>query len=81
MHTRVAERAACLPVRCGVLHRSVQFVEMSQGRVTVTVARIQQGGDPTVLDDLAAEDLVNHAAGPQGRACRDDMGLVEQLSE
>jgi lactoylglutathione lyase len=29
--------------------------------------RRQQAGDPTVLDDLVAEDLVNHAAGPQGR--------------
>jgi ketosteroid isomerase-like protein len=29
--------------------------------------RRQDAGDPTVLDDLVAEDLVNHAAGPQGR--------------
>ena len=29
--------------------------------------RRQQAGDPTVLDDLVAEDLVNHAAGPPGR--------------
>ncbi len=29
--------------------------------------RRQQAGDPTVLDDLVAQDLVNHAAGPQGR--------------
>ncbi len=27
----------------------------------------QRAGDPTVLDDLVAEDMVNHAAGPQGR--------------
>lgn len=26
-----------------------------------------QAGDDTVLDDLVAPDLVNHAAGPQGR--------------
>jgi predicted ester cyclase len=30
--------------------------------------RRQQAGDPTVLDDLVADDMVNHAAGPQGRA-------------
>jgi predicted ester cyclase len=29
--------------------------------------RRQQDGDDTVLDDLVAADLVNHAAGPQGR--------------
>ena len=29
--------------------------------------RRQQDGDPTVLDDLVAADMVNHAAGPQGR--------------
>ena len=29
--------------------------------------RRQQAGDDTVLDDLVAEDMVNHAAGPQGR--------------
>ncbi len=29
--------------------------------------RRQQAGDPTVLDDLVAADMVNHAAGPQGR--------------
>jgi lactoylglutathione lyase len=30
-------------------------------------ARRQAAGDDTVLDDLVAEDMVNHAAGPQGR--------------
>ena len=29
--------------------------------------RRQREGDDTVLDDLVATDLVNHAAGPQGR--------------
>ena len=29
--------------------------------------RRQQAGDETVLDDLVAADMVNHAAGPQGR--------------
>jgi lactoylglutathione lyase len=27
----------------------------------------QRAGDETVLDDLVAADMVNHAAGPQGR--------------
>jgi hypothetical protein len=27
-------------------------------------------GDETLFDDLVAEDFVNHAAGPQGRAGR-----------
>jgi hypothetical protein len=27
----------------------------------------QEADDAPVLDDLVAEDLVNHAAGPQGR--------------
>jgi len=27
-----------------------------------------EAGDDTVLDELVAEDMVNHAAGPQGRA-------------
>jgi predicted ester cyclase len=29
--------------------------------------RRQSTGDESVLDDLVAEDMVNHAAGPQGR--------------
>ncbi len=29
--------------------------------------RRQQAGDETVLDDLVATNMVNHAAGPQGR--------------
>ena len=29
--------------------------------------RRQQAGDDTVMDDLVAPDMVNHAAGPQGR--------------
>jgi lactoylglutathione lyase len=31
------------------------------------LARRQQARDDTVLDDLIAVDMVNHAAGPQGR--------------
>jgi predicted ester cyclase len=30
--------------------------------------RRQQSGDDPFLDDLVAEDMVNHAAGPQGRS-------------
>jgi predicted ester cyclase len=41
--------------------------EPTAKEVVEEMHRRQQGGDPTVLDDLAAEDLVNHAAGPQGR--------------
>ena len=29
--------------------------------------RRREAGDETVLDELVAEDMVNHAAGPQGR--------------
>ena len=29
--------------------------------------RRQQSGDDTVLDEVVADDMVNHAAGPQGR--------------
>ena len=29
--------------------------------------RRSEAGDTTALDDLVAEDMVNHAAGPQGR--------------
>ena len=35
----------------------------------------QRAGDDTVLDDLVARDMVNHAAGPQGRE-----GLKQILS-
>ena len=31
------------------------------------MVRRQEAGDDTALDDLVAEDMVNHAAGPQGR--------------
>ena len=41
--------------------------ERSAKGVVDEMFRRQQAGDPTVLDDLVAEDLVNHAAGPQGR--------------
>jgi predicted ester cyclase len=35
--------------------------------VVAELLRRQQAGDDTVLDDLVSADLVNHAAGPQGR--------------
>jgi hypothetical protein len=36
--------------------------------VVEDVVRRQQAGDDTFLDDLVAVDMVNHAAGPQGRS-------------
>ena len=41
--------------------------ERTAKEIVAEMYRRQQAGDPTVLDDLVAEDLVNHAAGPQGR--------------
>ncbi len=35
--------------------------------VVAEMFRRQQAGDDTALDDLVAADMVNHAAGPQGR--------------
>ncbi len=35
--------------------------------VVEELLRRQQAGDDSVLDDLVAADMVNHAAGPQGR--------------
>jgi predicted ester cyclase len=35
--------------------------------VVAEMVRRQRSGDDTVLDDLVAADMVNHAAGPQGR--------------
>jgi predicted ester cyclase len=35
--------------------------------VVEAFVRRQEAGDETVLDDLVAADVVNHAAGPQGR--------------
>ena len=37
--------------------------------------RRQRASGSPVLDDLVAEDMVNHAAGPQGRS-----GLAQTLS-
>ena len=41
--------------------------EISAKEVVAEMFRRQQEGDETVLDDLVAENVVNHAAGPQGR--------------
>jgi lactoylglutathione lyase len=41
--------------------------ESSAKDVIEEMFRRQQKGDQTVLDDLIAVDMVNHAAGPQGR--------------
>jgi len=41
--------------------------ERSAKDVVDELYRRQEAGDPTALDDLVAEDFVNHAAGPQGR--------------
>jgi lactoylglutathione lyase len=41
--------------------------ERSARDVVAEMFRRQRAGDDTVLDDLVATDMVNHAAGPQGR--------------
>jgi len=41
--------------------------ERSAKDVVEEMFRRQRAGDETVLDDLVASDMVNHAAGPQGR--------------
>ena len=41
--------------------------ERSAKDVVEEMFRRQQAGDDTVLDDLVAENMANHAAGPQGR--------------
>ena len=41
--------------------------ERTAREVVEELVRRQEEGDDTVLDDLIAADMVNHAAGPQGR--------------
>jgi predicted ester cyclase len=41
--------------------------ERSAKEVVEEMFRRQQAGDDTALDDLVAAEMVNHAAGPQGR--------------
>lgn len=50
----------------GALQRDV-MTERTAKDVVEEMFRRQQSGDDTVLDDLVAEDMINHAAGPQGR--------------
>ena len=40
----------------------------SAREIVEEMLRRQQAGDDTFLDECVAEDMVNHAAGPQGRA-------------
>ena len=47
----------------------------SAREVVEELLRRQQASEDLVLDDLVAEDMVNHAAGPQGRS-----GLARILS-
>ena len=41
--------------------------ERTPKEVVEELVRRQEEGDDTALDDLIAADMVNHAAGPQGR--------------
>lgn len=58
--------------------------ERTAADVVAELHRRQQAGDADVLDDLVAEDLVNHAAGLQGRdglrqilrTIEDDLGPI-----
>jgi predicted ester cyclase len=51
------------------------MVERSAREVVEELFRRQRADGALVLDDLVAEDMVNHAAGPQGRS-----GLARILS-
>ena len=42
--------------------------ERSARDVVEELARRQEANDAMVLDDLVAEDMVNHPGGPQGRS-------------
>ena len=47
----------------------VHYGRMTDPKAVVEeLFRRRYAGDDNVLDDLVAEDMVNHAAGPQGRA-------------
>jgi len=50
----------------------------SAREVVEELLRRQQASDGLVLDDLVAEDMVNHAAGPQGR---EGLRLIMQTIE
>ena len=54
------------------------MTERSAREVVEELFRRQQAGDPSVLDDLVAPDMVNHAAGPQGRdGLRDILATID----
>jgi predicted ester cyclase len=55
-----------LLARRGTTCESVAMSERSAKDVVEEMLRRQEAGDTTALD-LVAEDMVNHAAGPQGR--------------
>jgi predicted ester cyclase len=46
----------------------MRMAERTGRHVVEELVERQQANDWSVLDDLIAEDMVNHAAGPQGRA-------------
>jgi len=51
----------------------VGVTDRSARDVVTEMYRRQQEGDDTALEDLVAEDMVNHAAGPQGRTGLQDI--------
>jgi len=52
--------------------------ERSAKEIVEELLRRQEAGDDTVLDELVAEDMVNHAAGPQGReGLRLILGIID----
>src|SRR5205085_11461767 len=53
--------------RLGGSRRMGSMSSRSARDVVDEMFRRQADGDETVLDDLVARDMVNHAAGPQGR--------------
>lgn len=54
------------------------MTERSARDVVDEMFRRQQRGDDTVLDDLVAADMVNHAAGPQGRdGLKQILGVIQ----
>jgi lactoylglutathione lyase len=58
--------------------RTGQPGRMTEARAVIEeFVRRQVEGDDAVFDDLVAEDMINHAAGPQGRAgLRQILGVI-----
>jgi predicted ester cyclase len=53
--------------------------ERTAKEVVEEMFRRQQAGDETVLDDLVAAEMVNHAAGPQGRnGLKRILGIIDE---